>query len=117
MYADFSQNKSNVLVQIQGLDNYGDLHQAILDYVESDFPIDKEELASINEDTAEVLVGVMTDIIMVVGDDHDIDFAEEDASLEFAVLSITKIAPSRVLIAINFIDNDAEDEDTDSDWS
>lgn len=114
MFADFSQSKGSVLLQLQGLEEYPEFEKSIRDYVKAEFPIDDDELASINEDTYEVITGVMTDIIMLIGDNHDIDFSDEDSELDFAVVGIIKIAPSRVIISVSFI-NPYEDEDSDED--
>lgn len=119
MFADFSQSKDSVLLQLQGLEEYPELEKSLREYVKNEFPIDKEELASINEDTYEVITGVMTDIIIMIGDNHDIDFADEESELDFAVVGVIKIAPSRVIISVSFINpfEEETDEDNDEDWN
>lgn len=119
MFADFSQSKESVLLQLRGLKEYPEFEKSLRDYVKNEFPIDDDELASINEDTYEVITGVMTDIIMLAGDDNGIDFAEEESDLDFAVLSVIKIAPSRVIVSVSFINpfEEETDEYNDEDWN
>ncbi len=121
MFADFSLSKDRILLQLQGLEEYPEFEAELRKFVSTEFPIEKEEMASINEDTYDVLVGVMMDIIIGVGDDCDIDFAAEDSELDFAVVGITKIAADRAVIMVSFIDPNAddsdEDEDPESEWS
>ena len=113
MFADFSQAKESVLLQLQGLEEYPEFEKSLREYVKNEFPIDNDELASINEDTYEVITGVM------VGDENDIDFADEESELDFAVVSVIKIAPSRVIISVSFINpfEEETDEDNDEDWN
>lgn len=118
MFADFSNSKDMVLLNLQGLENHPELEASLRKYVAEQFPVDKEEMTSINEDTYEVLTGIMTDIIIHCGDEHDYDFAAEDSELDFAVIGVMKIAPSRVILSISFIDNNEEEdgEDQDGEW-